>query len=230
MRLLLAEDEQELSKALVAILEHNRYSVDAVYDGEDALDYARSGGYDGVILDVMMPKRSGLSVLRQLREEGSSVPILLLTARAEIDDRIEGLDAGADDYLTKPFAMGELLARIRAMLRRREDFQPDDLRFGNLQLNRRRFSAVVGSQSARLSNKEYQIMELLITSPRTVIPTDQIMEKIWGWDSNADINVVWVYISNLRKKLAAIGADVEIRVTRGVGYSLEQSDGGGEEP
>ncbi len=223
MRLLIAEDERELANALAAILKHSHYSVDAVYDGEDALDYALTQNYDGIILDIMMPKRDGLSVLEELRRQEMDTPVLLLTAKSEIDDRIAGLDTGADDYLTKPFAMGELLARIRAMTRRKSAFTPDVLSFGNIRLDRQNFELSGDTASLRLSNKEFQMMEMLMRSPGQVISAEQFMERIWGYDTEAEINVVWVYISYLRKKLAALAASVSIRATRGLGYSLEET-------
>ena len=222
MRLLLAEDERELSAALVAILEHNRYAVDPVYDGADALAYAESGHYDGIILDIMMPKLSGLEVLARLREQGVAVPVLMLTARAEVEDRIAGLDGGADDYLTKPFAMGELLARIRAMTRRREVFAPNTLSFGNLALDRERFELRCGERTQRLANKEFQMLEMLLENPGRYISTAQFMEHVWGYDAEAEVNVVWVTLSGLRKKLAGLGAAVAIKAARGIGYRLEE--------
>lgn len=225
MKLLLAEDERELSRALAAIFDHNGYSVDAVYNGVDAFDYAMAESYDGIILDIMMPKKDGLSVLSELRAAGNTTPVLILTARSELDDRILGLDLGADDYLTKPFAMGELLARVRALTRRRgEGYVPDILRLGNLTLNRALFELSGPSGSFRLGNKEYQLIETLMTSSDRLISTEQLMQRIWGFDSEAEINVVWVYISYLRKKLAAVGADMQIRAVRGVGYRLEAVD------
>lgn len=224
MRLLVAEDEQELAKALKAILTHNNYSVDTVYDGADALDYALAGNYDGIILDLMMPKMNGLDVLRELRSRSIPVPVLILTAKSEIPDKIAGLDFGADDYLTKPFDMGELLARLRAMMRRRTEYMPTELTFGNAVLNRESYILACGSEQVRLGNKEYQMMEMLMLNPNRVISTEQFMERIWGFDSDAEINVVWVYISYLRKKLAGIGADVEIKALRGVGYTLNVKD------
>lgn len=224
MRLLLAEDEKDLSKALCAILKHNNYSVDAVYDGQDALDYATCGTYDGIILDIMMPKMNGLDVLRELRKNGIDTPVLILTAKAETDDKIVGLDAGADDYLTKPFAMGELLARIRALTRRKAEFSPNLLSFGNLSLNRESFELSVGENSVRLGNKEYQMIEMLLNNPGRLISTEQFMERIWGYETEAEINVVWVYISYLRKKLANLGANLEIKAVRGVGYTLEEKE------
>ena len=222
MKLLVAEDERELSAALCAILRHNYYTVDAVYDGADALDYALNGDYDGVILDIMMPCRDGVSVLTELRRRGVTVPVLMLTARGDVADRIAGLDAGADDYMPKPFDTGELLARVRAMTRRQAGHSHNTLSYGNVQLNRENFElSVTGGSSYRLGNREYQMMEMLLSDPQRVISTAQFMEHIWGYDSDAEIGVVWVYISFLRKKLTALGADVEIKASRGVGYSLE---------
>lgn len=221
MRLLLAEDEEDLSKALVAVLKYNNYSVDAVYDGEEALSYIEAGNYDGVILDIMMPKLDGISVLKKVRANGNSIPILLLTAKAEIDDKVEGLDSGADDYLTKPFSMKELLARIRVMTRRQSDTTDSILRYGNISLNRATYILSCGEKEIRLSNKEYQMLEMLLANPGQVISTEQFMEKIWGFDSDAELNVVWVNISYIRKKLASIGASVSIKAIRGLGYSVE---------
>lgn len=221
MRILLAEDERELSDALKAILIHNNYSVDAVYDGSDAIDWFESGNYDIVILDIMMPRINGLDVLRHIRASGSKVPIMLLTARSEIDDRVIGLDAGADDYLTKPFATRELLARLRAMSRRQTDTVSSVLSFGNVTLDRSSYILSGPQGSFRLANKEYQMAEMLMSSPSRIIPTEQFMDRIWGFDSEAEINVVWVYISYLRKKLAAIGAEIAIKANRNSGYSLE---------
>ena len=222
MKLLLAEDEKELSNALVAVMKHNNYSVDAVYDGKDALDYAMNEEYDGIVLDIMMPKLNGIEVLTELRKNHKSTPVLLLTAKAEVQDRISGLDAGADDYLPKPFAMGELMARIRAMTRRKAHFTPNILQMGNIKLNRENFELYSDGGSFRLGNKEFQMLEMLMNNPHCVISTNQFMERIWGYDSETEINVIWVYISYLRKKLTAIGADVEIRASRGVGYTLEE--------
>jgi len=222
MKLLLAEDERDLSKALVTILKHNNYSVEAVYDGEEALDYITNDSYDGIILDIMMPKMDGITVLKTIRQIGISTPVLLLTAKSEIDDRVDGLDAGADDYLTKPFATRELLARIRAMTRRKEEALTTNLSFGNITLNPSNFELSTENASVRLANKEYQMMEMLISNHNTLISTERFMEKIWGYDSEAEINVVWVYISYLRKKLTDIKANVCIKASRGVGYSLEE--------
>ncbi len=222
MRILLAEDEKELSNALVAILKHNNYSIDAVYDGADALDYGLSENYDIIILDIMMPKMNGLDVLAKLRSNGIHTPILMLTAKTEIQDRIEGLDKGADDYLGKPFAMGELLARVRAMSRRKSEFTPNILELGNLRLNKETYELSNNTSSLRLANKEFQMLELLMSNPKRLISTEQFMERIWGYDSEAEMNVVWVYISYLRKKLASLDAQVKINAVRGVGYSLEE--------
>lgn len=222
MRLLLAEDEKDLSKALCAILKHNNYSVDPVYNGEDALDYGLCENYDGIILDLMMPKKNGIEVLKELRESGVSTPVLILTAKAEVDDRIVGLDAGADDYLTKPFAMGELLARIRALTRRKTEFSPNVITLGNLSLNRETFELSTDKGSFRLGNKEFQMIEMLMNNPGRLISTEHFMEKIWGYETEAEINVVWVYISYLRKKLTSLEASLEIKATRGVGYTLEE--------
>ncbi len=222
MRLLLAEDEKELSKALCAILKHNNYSVDAVYNGQDALDYGLDENYDGIILDLMMPKKNGLEVLRELRKAGISTPVLILTAKSEVEDRILGLDTGADDYLTKPFNMGELLARIRALTRRKSEFSPNVMSFGNITLNRESFELSCKENSLRLGNKEFQMLEMLITNPGRLISTEQFMERIWGYDTEAEVNVVWVYISYLRKKLASLDANIEIKAVRGVGYTLEE--------
>ena len=222
MRLLLAEDEQALSKALTAILERNNYSVDAVFDGQAALEYLESDNYDGVILDIMMPKKDGITVLRELRSRGSRVPVLLLTAKSEIDDKVLGLDAGANDYLTKPFHSRELLARIRAMTRT-QTVQPDALfQLGNITLNRAAFDLSSPTGSFRLSNKEFQMMELLMANPRSLISSERFLEKIWGYDSETEINVVWVYISYLRKKLTALHANIQIKAIRNAGYTLEE--------
>ena len=223
MRLLLAEDEKALSRALVAILERSNYSVDAVFDGKSALDYLKSENYDGVILDVMMPKMDGFAVLKNLREAGNLVPVLLLTAKSEIDDKVFGLDLGANDYLTKPFNSRELLALVRAMTRT-QVAQPDArLRMGNVTLDQATLELSTPSGSFRLANKEYQVMELLMSNPHRLIPTERFLEKIWGYDSDAEMNVVWVYISYLRKKLTALHANIEIKAARNAGYTLEEN-------
>ena len=221
MKLLYAEDERSLSEAVVDVLQYHKYIVDAVYDGQDALDYAQNDQYDGIILDVMMPRLSGLQVLERLRAAGCRTPVLLLTAKGEVEDRIQGLDAGADDYLAKPFAMGELLARIRAMLRRREEFTPDVLQLGNLRLDRQNYSLCVDRQQLVLPKLEFQMMELFLLNKGIYLSTQDILVKVWGYDTDAEVNVVWVYISTLRKKLASLGTSVQIKAARGVGYSLE---------
>lgn len=221
MRVLLAEDEKSLSRAVVALLERNNYSVDAVYDGEEALLYLDAGNYDALILDIMMPKMDGLTVLRKLREAGSRIPVLMLTARSEVDDKVLGLDTGANDYLTKPFSTPELMARIRAMTRSQTVQTNSCLAFGNITLDQSTFELASPAGSFRLAKKEFQMMELLMCNPRQLIPTERFLEKIWGYDSDVELNVVWVYISYLRKKLAALHADIQIKATRNAGYSLE---------
>ena len=224
MRLLLAEDERSLSRALCAILTKNNYTVDAAYDGEEALDYLAVGEYDGIILDIMMPKLDGLSVLKKIRSQGSLVPVLLLTAKSEIDDKVDGLDAGANDYLTKPFAAKELLARIRAMLRVQHQAPENRLTFGNITLDLGTYELSSASGSCKLAGKEFQMFEMLISNPKHLISTEHFMDKIWGYDSDAELSVVWVYISYLRKKLTALNADIRIKATRGSGYSLEMKE------
>lgn len=221
MRLLLAEDELSLSRAVITILEKNNYTVDPVYNGEDALMFLTAGNYDGAILDIMMPKMDGISVLKNLRANGNPIPVLLLTARAEIDDKVLGLDSGANDYLTKPFHAKELLARIRAMTRSHTSVD-SILTFGNVRLDRASFVLSSPSGECRLSNKEFQLMEILMSNPHQLVSTERLMEKVWGYDSDTEINVVWVYISYLRKKLASLGADIQIKAARNAGYSLEK--------
>ncbi|HIY12139.1 MAG TPA: response regulator transcription factor [Candidatus Agathobaculum merdipullorum] len=222
MRLLLAEDEKALSKALVTILERNNYSVDAVDNGQDALDYLEADNYDGVILDIMMPKVDGITVLKTIRSKGNRIPVLMLTAKAEVDDKVLGLDAGANDYLTKPFHTQELLARIRAMTRTQTAQTDSRLQMGNVTLDCATFELSTPAGSFRLANKEFQILELLMRNPHSLIASERLLEKIWGYDSEAEINVVWVYISYLRKKLSALRADIQIKATRNAGYSLEE--------
>lgn len=222
MRLLLAEDEAALSKALKAILERSHYSVDAVYDGQTALEYLESDNYDGVILDIMMPKADGITVLREIRNKGNRIPVLLLIAKSEVDDKVLGLDAGANDYLTKPFHSRELLARIRAMTRTQTAQTSSKLQMGNVTLDRATYELSTPSGSYRLANKEFQMMEMLISNPKNMLSTERLMEKIWGYDSEGEINVVWVYISYLRKKLTALHANIQIKAMRNVGYTLEE--------
>lgn len=223
MRLLLAEDERSLSKAIVTILEKNNYSADAVYDGVEALEYLESRNYDGLILDIMMPRMDGLTVLKKLREKGNTIPVLMLTAKSEVDDKVQGLDMGANDYLTKPFATRELLARIRAMTRNQMVQPVSQLTMGNITLDQATFELSSPAGSFRLANKEYQMLEMMMRNPRQIISAERFMEGIWGYDSEAEINVVWVYISYLRKKLAALHADIQIKASRNVGYSLEEN-------
>lgn len=224
MKLLYAEDEPSMSEAVVDILTYHKYTVDAVYNGEDALAYAQDQQYDGIILDIMMPKLSGLEVLERLRKNGIHTPILLLTAKAEIEDRIQGLDMGADDYLPKPFAMGELLARVRAMLRRKENFTPDILKVGNLCLNMQSYELSCNGQSFVLPKLEYQLMELLMLNKGIYLSTEDLLTKVWGYDTDAELGTVWVYISYLRKRLMALSANVVIRAKRNVGYTLEVTE------
>ncbi len=222
MRILVAEDDGRLLKSLVHILRANHFSADGVGNGLDALEYASSGEYDALVLDIMMPGLDGIEVLRRLRSRGITTPTLFLTARTEVQHRVEGLDAGADDYLPKPFATEELLARLRAMLRRKDVFQPDLISFGGVSLNRSTYELSSHGKTAALSGKEFQLLEMLMLNPRIVMTTDQLITKIWGWDASVDTSVVWVHLSNLRKKLAALQAPVRIRFIRGAGYVLEE--------
>ena len=221
MRLLIAEDEADLAEALGAFFEKNHFSVDIVHDGRAACDYAEAGAYDAMVLDVMMPYMDGFAVLRTLRERGDKTPILMLTARGETRDRVTGLDLGADDYLPKPFDPDELLARVRALLRRSDTYRPSVLSFGDLSLDPATGELSCGTRRVRLSGREFQLRELFLRSPGMLFSAERLMEKIWGWDSEAEISVVWVNISNLRKKLKAIGSTVQISASRGLGYLLE---------
>lgn len=222
MKILLCEDERELSNAVSAILKHHNYTVDAVYNGEDAYDYGVSNQYDVILLDLMMPKRDGLDVLKDLRDQGIKTPVLILSAKGEVSDKIKGLDLGADDYLSKPFSMAEMLARIRAITRRKVNEFDTHIHFGDLVLNRLTYELSVGENMVHLSSKEYQMMELMMMQPNVVISTETFMEKVWGYDSDSEINVVWVYISALRKKIVSLNAHVGIKAARGVGYRLEK--------
>lgn len=224
MRLLLCEDEVLLSNALVAILKHSNYSVDAVYDGVQALEYLAATSYDAVILDIMMPKMDGITVLKTVRKAGNAVPIIMLTAKSEVDDKVLGLDLGANDYLTKPFDTKELLARIRVLTRSNSETISSVIEYGNLALNRATFELKSPTAQVKLSNKEFQMIELLMLNPNHVLSTEKFMEKIWGFDSDSEINVVWVYLSYLRKKLLALDASVQIKATRNIGYSLEERE------
>lgn len=221
MRLLYAEDEPALSEAVVDYLTYHKYIVDAVYDGADAYDYAIAGAYDGIILDIMLPKRNGLEVLSELRRSGCKTPVLLLTAKTQVEDRICGLDAGADDYLSKPFDMRELIARIRAMLRRREDFHPDLLCVGDLTLNMQTGEIRVEDISFQLPKQEYRLMEQLMLNQGIYLSTEALLVKAWGYDTETDTNSVWLYISYLRKRLSAMNSKVEIASRRNIGYKLE---------
>lgn len=221
MRLLLAEDEKSLSHALVTILEKSHYSVDAVYDGQEALEYLESEAYDGLILDIMMPKVDGITVLKTIRKQGNKIPVLILSAKSEIEDKVDGLDAGANDYLAKPFDARELLARIRVITRVNTESNDSLIRFGHVTLNRKTYVLKGEKVEFKLANKEFQMMELLMANPHQVLSTDRIFEKIWGYESDTEINIVWVYIAYLRKKLVKMHADIEIKAHRNVGYSVE---------
>ena len=221
MRILIAEDDTRLLKSLVHIFELNHYAVDGVDNGLDAFDFACSDEYDGLVLDIMMPGMDGVTLLKKLRTNGITTPALFLTARTEIDQRIEGLDAGADDYLPKPFSMGELLARVRAMLRRKDNFTPDMLTFGALSLNRSTYELVCGGRTQPLSGKEFQVMEMLMQNPNAIITAEHLITHIWGWNTDVDTSVVWVHISNIRKKLEGLSAPVTIKFVRKTGYMLE---------
>lgn len=221
MKLLYAEDEIGMSEAVVDILTYHHYMVDAVYDGAEALAYAQTEQYDGIILDIMMPKLSGLEVLKRLRASGCGTPILLLTAKAEVEDQIQGLDLGADDYLPKPFSMELLLARVRAILRRREAYTPNLLRRGNLTLNQQTYELSCGGQTFVLPRLEYRLMELLMLNRDVYLSTEELLVKVWGYETEAELGTVWVYISYLRKRLTALNADVVIAAKRNVGYRLE---------
>lgn len=226
MRLLVAEDEQALAEALTEILTLNKYSVDTVFDGQQALDYLTSGSvYDGIILDIMMPKVDGLTVLKTLRAQKNRTPVLLLTAKGEVDDKVTGLDLGANDYLAKPFATKELLARIRAMTRVETLELTSDLQVGNTFLSRVTYQVTTQQGSLTLANKEYQLLELLFRNQGKYISSEQLMEKIWGYDSESEINVVWAHLSLVRKKLEQLGSNVKIKSVRHLGYTLEVLDG-----
>lgn len=221
MRILIADDEQGIAKALKVILEKNKFTVDAVFNGTDALDYIMSTPYDAIVLDIMMPGLDGLTVLKRAREAGIKTPVMLLTAKSEISDRVAGLECGADDYLPKPFATAEFVARVRALTRRSESYTHSVITVGVTQLDSGRYELRCGDKSAALSNKEYQLMELFMRSPRRVFSTEHIMELIWGFDAEAETDVIWTYISFLRKKLRQIDSDAEIKTIRGAGYALD---------
>lgn len=221
MRILYAEDEKAMSAAVTKVLKMNNYIVDAVYDGQEALDFLKTEEYDGIILDIMMPKVDGIEVLSELRKKGITTPVMMLTAKGEIKDKVEGLNSGADDYLSKPFSMAEFLARVNALTRRKESFVADTVTFGNITLNRSSYELSNSKESIRLSKKEFQMMEMLINNRNVLLSTEQFMTRIWGYDSDSEINVVWVYISYLRKKLLQLEANIQISAVRGRGYTLE---------
>ena len=223
MRILVAEDELTIARALRVMLEKNKFSVDVVNDGADALDYIMANAYDALVLDIMMPKMDGVEVLRTARRRGVTTPALFLTAKSEVEDRVAGLDAGADDYLAKPFAAAEFLARVRALVRRSDAYAPQVLTLGNASLDCRSYVLRAAGGDVRLNNKEYQLMEVFLRHPHQIFSTEHLMDKVWGLDSDAGIDVVWTYIGFLRKKLRNIGADVEIRTVRGAGYALEET-------
>ena len=223
MRILVIEDEVQLADAVSEILKRNKYFVDTVYDGADGLDYALTGVYDCILLDVMLPKMNGFEVLSNLRQEKISTPVIMLTAKSEVEDKITGLDGGADDYITKPFNTNELLARIRATTRRKGELVDDNcISFENLKLMKNSCSIAYGENDIKLSLKEFQIMELLISNPHRIRPKERIIEKIWGYESDVEYNNIEVYISFLRKKLSTMCSDIQIKTARGIGYSLEK--------
>ena len=221
MRILIAEDEISTAKALKVIMEKNKFSVDIVHNGDDAWSYVKTTPYEVVVLDIMMPGMSGLEVLSLMRENKINTPVLMLTAKSEIEDKVAGLEAGADDYLAKPFASSELIARVKALGRRSEVYSDSVRTLGNISLDGNRYELRSGDQTVSLTNKEYQLLELFILHPGFVFSTEHLMEKIWGIDSDSDIDVVWTHIGFVRKKLKNINADVEIKTIRGAGYSLE---------
>ncbi len=221
MRILIAEDEVFIARALKVMLEKNKYTVDMVHDGNDALDYIRAVNYDALVLDIMMPGMDGLEVLKRARAEGIKTPALFLTAKSEVEDRVAGLDAGADDYLPKPFATTEFLARVRALTRRSGTYSSSVINIGNTSLDRDSYTISADGKSVRLNNKEYQLMELFMCNPRRIFSSEQLMERIWGLDTETEIDVVWTYIGFLRKKLKQIGSNTELRTVRGAGYALE---------
>ena len=223
MRLLVAEDDPKLLKTLVHLFELNHYLTDGVNNGSDVLEYALTREYDGLVFDIMMPGMDGVTVLKKLRQAGITTPALFLTAKTETYQRVEGLDAGADDYLPKPFSTPELLARVRAMLRRKDNFTPDILEYNGLQLNRSTYELNFDGKIRSLSGKEFQVMEMLMQRPGMVVTTEQFVTHVWGWETNVDTSVVWVHISNIRKKIEAIGANVGIRFVRNAGYVLEEN-------
>lgn len=223
MRILIAADDPRLLKSLIHIMKTNNYSVDGVSDGKTALQLALSDEYDGLVLDIMMPEMDGIEVLKTLRNKGITTPALFLTARTEVEQRVEGLDAGADDYLPKPFKTAELLARVRAMLRRKDNYTPDLLTVGDLILNRSTYEIIFGNSRRTLSGKEFQVLEMLMEKPNMIVTIEEIMTHIWGWDAEVDTSVIWVHISNIRKKLEAVSSPFTVRFVRNGGYLLEEN-------
>ena len=221
MRILIAEDDPKLLKSLVHIFEMNNYAVDGVENGNDAFDFASSDEYDGFVLDIMMPGMDGVTLLKKLRASGITTPALFLTAKTETYQKIEGLDSGADDYLPKPFSTGELLARVRAMLRRKDNFTPDLLTFEKLTLNRSTYELIYDGKTQALSGKEFQVMEMLMQNRGVIVTAEQLITHIWGWNTDVDTSVVYVHVSNIRKKLDALSAPVAIKFVRNAGYILE---------
>lgn len=223
MKILLIEDEQQLAEVLSILLMQNLHQVDIANNGPDGETMALTAVYDAIILDIMLPGKNGIDVLRSLRLQKNATPVLLLTAKSELDDRVQGLDAGADDYLAKPFATAELLARLRAITRRKEEYVGDELIIGNTTLDRNTHEVHAPQGSVRLASKEYQILELLFLNNRQIIPKERFFTRIWGYESDAEYNTVEVYVSFVRKKLTAIGSDIQIKAVRNTGYELEVS-------
>ena len=221
MRVLIVEDEKRLAEALSQIMEEQRYIVDAVHDGINGLDYALSGQYDVIVLDVMLPGLSGFDVAKEMRKKGIATPVLMLTAKDEIQDKVTGLDSGADDYMTKPFSPEELLARIRALSRRQGEVVLEEMRFCDLTLVLSTYTLGCGARSVHLGYKEFEVMRLLMQNPKAVLPKDELIARVWGLASSAEDNNVEAYISFLRKKLFYLGSKVGIATQRKVGYQLE---------
>ena len=224
MRVLIVEDEVRLAEALGEIMKGQRYSVDIVNDGEDGLDYAMSDIYDVIVMDVMLPKMNGFDIVRKMREEKNQTPVIMLTAKDDTADKIKGLDCGADDYLTKPFVPGELLARIRAISRRQGEVVLDELKFEDLTLSLSNYAVACGDNSINLGPKEFDILKLLMSNPNIIVPKEDLLIKVWGIESDAEDNNVEVYISFLRKKLSHINSKVAITTVRKIGYRLEVPD------
>lgn len=223
MKILLAEDNRELASAIVSILAIAKYDPSVAYDGVIALQRLKEDDYDLLICDIMMPRKDGFQVVKEIRDSGSNIPILMLTARAETDDKVLALDNGADDYLTKPFEVKELLARIRALLRRKETVVKDSHHFSNISLDYEKFELVSDKGRVHLTNREYNLLETLISHHDTLLSTERLMETVWDYDSEAEINVVWAYITSLRRKLESVKANVIIKAVRGQGYRLEEN-------